>query len=161
SHPLERSGILAALNGWLRLDLEDWPFRQVLTVLAHNYFQPSWPEWQAGRAAAAAERLVHVLQIPSGRSELVAAIERWSQRDTEGLETDVRGSHTALAGLAAPLVTRMAETLAALPQKATLSGWSAAIGELAASVGLLDAASQSAAGQMSDRAAWQQLLAAL
>ncbi|HEV3138461.1 MAG TPA: UvrD-helicase domain-containing protein, partial [Pirellulales bacterium] len=43
--PLERAPILAALSAWLRLDVEGWPFRQLLGVLVHNYFRPAWTCW--------------------------------------------------------------------------------------------------------------------
>ena len=69
-----RSPVMAALVAWLRLDLEDWPFQQVLRLLGHNFFRPEWPEWKAGKGATAAERLVHAL--PNSRGPRGAARRR-------------------------------------------------------------------------------------
>jgi ATP-dependent helicase/DNAse subunit B len=76
SPSLGTAPIAAGLVSWLRLDLEDWPFRRLLAALLHNYFRPAWPEWQQGRAATALARLVRELGIPGGRAELVQRVER-------------------------------------------------------------------------------------
>ena len=163
---LRRAPITAALTAWLRLDLDDWPFRQVLATLAHNYFRPQWPEWQAGRAAAAAEPLVRRLQIPAGRAELIGNVERWA-RQVSAAKTAPTGTRSSLAEQAksaAPLLARMGRSLDDLPKRATLADWTKAITRLAETVGMLDAADLTPAassGRSLDRAAWQQLIAAL
>jgi ATP-dependent helicase/nuclease subunit B len=163
--PLEREPITSALLSWLRLDLEDWPFRQVPRVLAHNYFRPGWPEWNDGRATAAAERLVHHLQIPSGREKLIASIRRLSKPSPTAdvaRPSQRRAALSKLATLALPLVTRMARVLDDLPQRATLTGWSAAITSLAEATGMFKAdVIDPTPGASFQQVVWQQLVAAL
>ncbi len=107
--PLGRAPALAALLAWLRLDLEDWPFRQVLRLLGHNFFRPVWPEWQAGQGPAAAERLVRALRIPSGRARLLAAVERVAQNRGDDVTDECPGiSLGEQARRALPLLTAMA-----------------------------------------------------
>ena len=72
---LNRSPLLQALVGVVRLAAEDWPYRQLLAVLSNNYFQPSWPEWRQAGTAVATEWAVRQLQVPRGRGELLAALE--------------------------------------------------------------------------------------
>ncbi len=162
--PLGRSAVMAALMAWLRLDLEAWPFRQVLRLLGHNLFRPEWPESKAGKGATAAERLVHALRIPSGRAELLAAIERVAASSTANVSSSERPgmSLAEQARVALPLLARMGRVLDALPERATFNQWSAALDALAETTGMLGPAES--AGQPSPdspRGAWGQLTAAL
>ncbi len=157
---LGRAPVLAALRQWLRLSLDDWPFRQLLAVLMHNYFLPSWPEWRQGRAAAAAEQAVHRLQIPSGRAELIAALRTRAQH-TPHPDDDVRLASIEQALLAVPLLERMGQTLDALPQTATLPEWSETINRLADSLGWFRNSANPSTASARDQLAWQQLVAAL
>ena len=80
---LARAPIVAALAAWLRLDVEGWRFRQVLSLLTHNYFRPQWSAWDGGRAGGAAERVVRQLQIAAGRDELLANLVSFATRSAE------------------------------------------------------------------------------
>src|SRR5262249_29628837 len=73
---LQRSPVLQALVGLLRLQGADWPYRQLLAVLSNNYFRPNWPEWQDGKNAAAVDWAIRQLQTPSGRAAVLEALER-------------------------------------------------------------------------------------
>jgi hypothetical protein len=161
---LERAPIARALTAWLRLDLEDWPFRQLLALLVHDYFRPSWPEWHDGRAAWAAEHVVRRLQIPSGRAAWLARLEQLATRDERRAPRGAQGP-TLLerqAQLAWPLVRRMAGLLDALPQRATPTGWVRAVGELANEAGLLQSPSRLGAELVrADQMAWDQLVRGL
>lgn len=165
SHPpLGRAPVMAALVAWLRLDLDGWPFRQVLRLLGHNFFRPEWLEWKAGAGAIAAERLVHALRIPSGRAELLAAVEQLAASSTSDASSSERpGTLLAeQARIALPLLVRMGRVLDALPERATFTQWSAALHALAEATGMLGPA-ESAIHALpgSPRAAWAQLTAAL
>ena len=78
---LNRSPVLQSLLSILRLHAGDWPFRQLLAVLANNYFQPAWPEWDSGKAAAAVEWAVRQVQTPKGRKTLLASLEWRAKSD--------------------------------------------------------------------------------
>ena len=161
--PLAHAGVVAALLAWLRFELDGWPFRQVLGMLAHNYFRPAWPEWQAGQAVAAAERVVRGLQIPAGRSALLDHLARLAERSgRQGTEqaTSAESARRARADetqLAAALVARLAAALDRLPRRASLAGWVEALEAFAADVGLLAGAGE---GTL-DAIAWRQLVDAL
>jgi ATP-dependent helicase/nuclease subunit B len=81
SLPLERSTVLQALIGLLRLQTGQWQFRQLLSVLSNNYFQPDWPEWHDGEAAAAVEWAVRQSQVASGRDRLFEELSRQANSD--------------------------------------------------------------------------------
>jgi ATP-dependent helicase/nuclease subunit B len=179
--PLERAPLMSALLGWLRLERDDWPFRQVLAMLGHNYFRPKWPEWNQGRAVAAAEQWVRRLQIPAGRAALKSAMDHFADHDSTAAEgsPDRRALVARQAQLAGPLLARVGQSLDDLPEHATLAQWAGAISKLANSLGLLDAAGVAESRRrdeqltlgfddagalpvgLADRAAWRQLIASL
>jgi hypothetical protein len=107
---LDHSPALRALVGLLQLDLDDWPFGELLAVVQSNYFQPDWPEWQEGHAAAAIERALRRLQIPHGRQRVLEEVV---------------------------LLQRLSRLFDELPEKTTLAGWAKAWQRLAAQTGLL------------------------
>lgn len=175
---LDRSMALSALAGLVRLDVEDWPFRGLLAVLSNNYFQPDWPEWQDGIAAAAAERAIRELQIPRGRTRLLEQLRLEADRQTPNnhaaqgrAEERIRRAKVVL-----PLLDRLERVFDELPERATLGGWASAWHELAERTGLLrsiedpepavdhhpQALRRNGGGTtISDRVAWETLLDAL
>ncbi len=161
SRPTLGSAPLArALAAWLQLDTDDWPYRQLLTLLVHDGFRPDWPEWQEGRAAWAAESLVRRLRIPSGRAALLAQVERLAEAaSTNSAESARRSARHREALLAGPLLGRVARMLAALPQRATPSAWTAALKQLADDSGLLRATAASPPPAAAEgRRSWEALL---
>lgn len=159
---LDRSPALRALATLLQLDLDDWPFDQLLAVLGSNYFQPNWPEWRGGRTAADVERTVRGLQIPYGRDRLI---------------TQLRSAGTTSGEPASTITQRLAQAIDALPERATLPDWAKAWQQLASEIGLLRAidASEGRAKDgssdhhssfllhhsLSDRRAWNRLIEVL
>lgn len=162
----ERPFALALLN-LLRLDQEDWPFRQLLSVVGNNYFSPAWPDWLGDSSPAAIERVVRRLQVPSGRRMLLEAIE-WTQqrenarvapegderREAEGTEVARQQDLEDLAVTHA-LLSQLAAAFEALPRKADLATWRKALVALVQESGLLAAASSD------DLTTWEALLAAI
>ncbi|HEY4760429.1 MAG TPA: UvrD-helicase domain-containing protein, partial [Thermoguttaceae bacterium] len=71
---LDRMPMLRSLKVLLQLDLDDWPFQQLLAVVGSNYFQPDWDEWQSGKAAGIVEHTIRSQQIPHGRTKLLAQL---------------------------------------------------------------------------------------
>jgi ATP-dependent helicase/DNAse subunit B len=132
---LDSSPALAALVSLVRLDVEDWPFRQLLSVLLGNYFRPDWPEWEEGRVRLAVERAVRGLQVPGGRDRLIQELERTCRLSEPAEESQDQRSLRAKAAL--PPILRLRETLDRLPRQATLGGWALAWRDMAAQTGLL------------------------
>jgi ATP-dependent helicase/DNAse subunit B len=165
SPSLDATPLTSALVAWLRLDVEGWPFRRVLEVLGHNYFRPAWPQWHHGRAAVALARLVRELEIPAGRAELVAGVERLAARAAAEVGEKRRLSRRLLdAQSAAPLLAQICRVLDALPERASPGEWAAALADLADELGLRRAAADSPLGAEAierDHSAWERLWGAL
>ena len=122
---LDRIPLMRALKSMLQLDLEDWPFRGLLAVLGNNYFQPDWPEWQAGKSAAIVEKTIRKLRIPGGHTKLLDQLAAKSA-DNPALK----------------ILKRLAAAFDELPVKTTLARWAKAWEKLAGQTGLLKNISQ-------------------
>jgi len=135
SVPLARSPLLQALLGLLRLQSGHWPFRQLLAVVSSNYFQPNWPEWQNGQAAAAVDWAVRQAQVASGREQLFETLARQANSNRsarrggpDGDVDDEREAHQQQAHreriqLAAVVLHRLAEELPSPNKARPLSDW--------------------------------------
>ena len=124
---LDRAPALRALTALLQLDLDDWPFDQLLSVAGNNYL---WPD-DAGnldrRMAAHVERTIRELQIPHGRQRL---IEQLNSPEDDSPRRSAARKATLI------VVNRLADALDALPQRATLPQWANAWQRLASQTGL-------------------------
>jgi len=162
---LGSSPAVSALLSWLRLDVEHWPFREVLGAIGHNLFQPEWPQWQRGRAAAALELAVRELEIPAGLQALAGGIERLARWAAEGLAAKRRVSRGAFAAQqAGPLLARLAATFEKLPKQATAGEWARALNDFARELGLFAALAKHPDGEaaaLADRQSFDHLLATL
>ncbi|HZZ70624.1 MAG TPA: PD-(D/E)XK nuclease family protein [Pirellulales bacterium] len=154
---LQTSAPLRLLANLIELHLADWPFRALLAVLSHASFQPSWLEFRGRRAEEAqcirmaTERIIRELQFPNGAEELVNRVAQLAavpDAQTPAIEERAAREQQRLcpwARLAAPLLARVAATLAELPQQGTPHQWAEALERLGHELGL--APSSSAPGQ--------------
>ncbi len=159
---LGRAGIAGALLTWLRLDRENWPFRQVLAILTHNYFKPDWPEWRGETpwprpSASCASCKFPLAVVPCS---ITWRTSRRARRSGQSNAPGTSSRRSALGKrarrkLAAALLARLAEALDRLPRLATLAAWIEALEGFASDVGLRTSASTL------DDTAWRQLLDAL
>ena len=133
---LDRSPALRALAALIQLDVDDWPFEQLLTVVRSNYFQPGWPAWKEGRAAVGVERTIRRLQIPRGREALLRQLAA-SDSDSPAPRHSAAEDASRRATLA--IAQGLAKLFDALPQRGTLSEWAQAWQRLAHETGLLRA----------------------
>jgi ATP-dependent helicase/DNAse subunit B len=161
--PLVCSPLLSALVAFLKLDLEDWPFRQVLDVSSSNYFRPKWPAWRGGAAAVDLERAVRALQIPKGRQALLTALERWAALKLDEHAAEKRRQRQAEARTTRDVLIRLAEAFDRLPASATADEWSMALEALAQELGMLSVAGEPCDLPIArhDAQAWQLLLSTL
>jgi ATP-dependent helicase/nuclease subunit B len=135
---LNRSPLLQALLAILRLQAADWPFRQLLAVVLNNYFQPDWPQWQAGKAAAAVEWAIRQIQLPKGRKVLLSTLERYAKSDDATAEPDGIALQSDLSedkdakrqresrrrySIAAEILNRLAKSLPSADKARSLSDW--------------------------------------
>ncbi len=130
--PIATAPIVKSLLSLLRLDDENWPFRQVVSVITNNALA-------AFDAAArqAADWLVRELQIAAGRDKLLERIEQLAAIETslEQLSEHV-SRRVAAARAAMPLLRLLAQTFDDLPQEATPTEWSAALADLSSQLGI-------------------------
>lgn len=152
---LSDAGAVRALLAVIRLAVDDWPFEQVLALLANSYFRPQWPEWEQGRASVDAQWAVRRLQIASGRRALLEAIERRLRRLDE--EEDSREKARWSRSLA--VLRRLSDALEQLPREATPAAWGTALTQLLDELGFSSAFEDESAvsGVLDDRTAWQTL----
>jgi len=125
---LSQSPALAAVVNLLRLHVDNWPYRELTTLLAHNYFQPDWPEWRQGQAWKEADSVIRELQVPYGRAALLSAV----QRRADSIDPEI--SDPAKATLL--LLGRLSAAFDRLPSKATGAEWSDVIATLGAETGV-------------------------
>lgn len=146
---LDRVPAIRALKNLLQLDLDDWPFRQLLAVIGSNYFQPDWPEWQSGKSQVLVEETIRNLQIPRGRKFL---LEQLSKSNAE-------------ESVVFAVLNRLASAFDSLPANATLPQWGKAWERLFNDTGLLKANSsnnnQLSATNDDDTIAWNCLVSVL
>ena len=166
SQTLDQAPIVKALASLLRLELDDWPFRQVLALWSNNYFRPELPEWNEMPTRTAVERLVRELQLPSGRKALLEHCQRWAQLgEPQGDQSEVAWSEwvehrTGDAQRALPIVRWLTDAFAQLPRKATQTQWGVALAQLAQRTGMLrglDNARDTSEAARMDRIAWERL----
>jgi ATP-dependent helicase/DNAse subunit B len=165
--PLSSFPAVAALVSFLRLEVEDWPYRQVLAAVGNNFYRPSPHGSSAEVHLAAAERVVHDLQLPGGRGELLQRIRQLAQSQTPQSDDAAeptrqpseRRRRIGDARLALPILEELASRLDILPQRATPGDWAAALVTFAKQSGFQE--SLVASGDPPSLTAWQRLLEVL
>jgi ATP-dependent helicase/nuclease subunit B len=151
---LAQAPALAALVNVLRLHVDNWPYRELTTLLAHNYFQPDWPQWRQGQAWKEADSVIRELQVPYGRAAILAAI----QRKTESIDPKIGEPATSTFRL----LQRLSEAFDRLPSEATGAEWADAIATLGAETGVYRAITlDPEALSKSNRDAWDLLIQSL
>jgi ATP-dependent helicase/nuclease subunit B len=145
---LDRMPILRAFTILLQLDLNDWPFQQLLSVLGSNYFQPNRPEWQAGNAAKIVEQTIRGLQIPRVRVQLLKQLNSLNDNMLRVEKSDTPSSpHVEVTDIAPDdaaenptlsILNSLAAAFDQLPKNATLPQWAKAWVKLAQQTGLLN-----------------------
>ncbi|MCG8584930.1 MAG: PD-(D/E)XK nuclease family protein [Pirellulales bacterium] len=150
--------VMRAVMALLELAVEDWPFRALLGVFNSNYF--NLVDSESNTVRRSAERLIRHLQIPKSRRKLLEQTDRLREisiddaADSKRLEHYIRWANDAY-----PLLSQLAEALDALPSRATLGQWHAALIELVARLGMVDMLESEtpAVDPKLDQTAWQRL----
>jgi ATP-dependent helicase/DNAse subunit B len=145
--PLLRNPAVALLLRALRLPEDDWPFASVTALLRHTYFRPTWPEHDSPDLPHLSEALLRLLGEPRGREAYLAAVERWAERQQEGLEDEQaeesrrRRTHE-LAKQCGPFLRRFFAAWDGAPQHAPLDEHVAWARRFADDLGITAAAEQ-------------------
>jgi len=160
--PLSQTALAAALVALVRLHVEDWPFRGAVSLLAHNCFQPRWPVWRKGAVAATADRTIRSLQIPRGRTALLAALaRRCEQTPTDNAHRGDGSPGDARDTLA--VLKHLAGAFDRLPRRASAGAWVRALAALANETGIAPPAAARPADSLNhrDRETWDLILESL
>ena len=128
--PFTSSSIVRAVSSLLQLELEDWPFERLLAVLDSNFFQPTWPELESGRATRSVAASLRRLRLDSGRESMLRVLGRYAA-DTSTVSAKGGDSLSELARLASPLLLRLSRTLERLRRPHTLSDWADVLAAIA------------------------------
>ncbi|MFV2067345.1 MAG: PD-(D/E)XK nuclease family protein [Pirellulales bacterium] len=178
---LSETSTVRAILSLLQLQVEDWPFRKLLSIVTHSRLQPAWRSIAGEQGAMAAEHLVRRLQIPAGRSELLRRVAQLAEKEQAApprTENGARDTDPPAAGAVPPPDVQSARTavtllqgldraLGSLPRRATLSQWSTALGQLAETVELdvsssrSDCSEDEAAELAEDAIAWERFRSTL
>lgn len=75
--------IVRALFAFLQIEIEDWSFDSMMSIVDSNFFSPDWPEYQSGKAVRSLSRVLRQLKIDSGKTDILNALERASQKAVE------------------------------------------------------------------------------
>lgn len=78
-----RFSVVRALFAFLQVELENWSFDSMMSILDSNYFSPNWLEYREGAAVRCLSRVLRQLKIDSGRVDLLSALEKENQKMRE------------------------------------------------------------------------------
>ncbi|MCA9015747.1 MAG: PD-(D/E)XK nuclease family protein, partial [Planctomycetaceae bacterium] len=78
-----RFPVVRAIFAFLQIELENWSFDSMMSILDSNYFSPDWPEYQQGAAVRCLSRVLRQLKIDSGKADLLNALEKESLKARE------------------------------------------------------------------------------
>ncbi len=145
--PLASSPVVKALFSLLQLELENWPFARLMSVLDSNLFLPSWPEFQSRRAARSVAAALRRLKLHAGRDLILRVLSRVatgllqeeaavvSDEDDEEARPVSEVSAAAIASQAEPLLARLSRTTERLRRKHTLADWADVLATLGTELG--------------------------
>ncbi|HEY2414621.1 MAG TPA: PD-(D/E)XK nuclease family protein [Pirellulaceae bacterium] len=164
--PLTSTGAVRAIFDLLRLDIEDWPFRNLVSIVTNNlltvFDRPT---------RAATEWLIRDLQIAKGREPLTHRVDQLACPPAAiSATTESAASHRRTRASAAAITQRMLQQLSAsideLPKHASPTAWIAALERLGTRLGIAafaETSSESADDSANvrelfeARLAWQQI----
>ncbi len=145
--PLASSPVVKALFSLLQLELENWPFARLMSVLDSNLFLPHWPETQSGRAVRSVAAALRRLKLHAGRDLMLRVLSRVAtgllqeeteiviDEDDENVLPASELSAAALAVQAEPLLARLSRTTERLRRKHTLEDWTDVLATLGQELG--------------------------
>ena len=145
--PLASSPVVKALFSLLQLELENWPFARLMSVLDSNLFLPNWPETQSGRAVRSVAAALRRLKLHAGRDLILRVLSRVAtgllQEETEVVSDEddeealpvSEGTAAAIASQAEPLLARLSRTTERLRRKHSLADWTDVLASLGKELG--------------------------
>lgn len=78
-----RFSVIRAIFAFLQIELDNWSFDSLMSILDSNYFSPDWPEYQSGAAVRYLSRILRQLKIDSGKNDILNALEKECRKASE------------------------------------------------------------------------------
>lgn len=75
--------VVRAIFAFLQIEIENWSFDSMMSILDSNYFSPDWPAYQEGKAVRSLSRVLRQLKIDSGKNDVLNALEKASGKASE------------------------------------------------------------------------------
>lgn len=119
--PFSSSPIIKVVMSLLQCELEDWPFERLMAVLDSTFFQPSWPEWESGRAVRAVGSVLRQFNLGSGRETILRVLARFANSAEASDNRSDASRATVRSALA--LLNRFSRTLERARRSHSLADW--------------------------------------
>ncbi len=138
--------LVRAVIGLLRLELEDWPFRQLLGTVTNRLFSALDPTDSNSDARVALEHCIRAAQIPRGKKRLLDQLRYWEESlgvgednipDADVSPASERTKLALRAALALPVLKELADCLDEFSAQASLDTWIERVQGLLAKLGCL------------------------
>lgn len=78
-----RFPVIRAIFAFLQIELDNWSFDSLMSILDSNYFSPDWPEYKSGTAVRCLSRILRQLKIDSGKTDILNALEKECRKANE------------------------------------------------------------------------------
>lgn len=143
--PLRREPILNALFDVVRLELEDWPFERLMSVLRSNYFRPEWDTVHVHTAVSAVAAFLRERKLTAERAVILRVIRRErdhaaeiAERENPRSQSEVppRQSRAESLETACRLLEQLSAATDRLRGKADFAGWSERLVQLGRELGI-------------------------
>jgi ATP-dependent helicase/nuclease subunit B len=135
--PLSRLAPFKALVNVLSLEVEDWPFRQLMSLLDSGLFRPNWQEYNSGHAVRDVSAELRGRELFEGRQRILDSLERAARNrsaDQAPLDVVAQAPQPA-ADRAYKMLAKLSETTAELRRPHDLDGWSGVMAGLVRELG--------------------------
>jgi ATP-dependent helicase/nuclease subunit B len=163
--PLLRAPLLRTLFDVLWLELEDWPFERLMSVLRSNLFRPEWdiPDMEIAAASSTVAKLLCERKLHSQRHIILQVLTREAKRsadlvEAESLSETQRSSKKDNArnlGGALSLLEQLSTATRKLQGERDFAQWVQRLTELARELGIAPSATKSKATNLSPEDAKQ------
>jgi ATP-dependent helicase/DNAse subunit B len=135
--PLSRLAPFKALVNVLSLELEDWPFRRLMSLLDSGLFRPEWQEFAAGQAVRDVSAELRRNQLFEDRERILAGLERAARNPSAGpaLPDLSAEDPRPAADHAHRLLVKLSDACGELRRPHDLEGWSRVMASLVRELG--------------------------
>lgn len=160
---LGRSPLLKGVLAVLQLEAENWPFRQLVSLLDSSYFQPHWKEYAYGSGVRDVARVLRKMKLAEQREIILASLKRVIQKaepdEPDGQDFPTQARFVNAAKRAEALLLRLSDELQPLREAHPFADWVTLVISLGERLGMArfqpPPAHRTATDLQRDRQAWE------